>query len=95
MAGEGDRHDAAPWSHVWQAWTGAAFLRSYLDRLGGFPFVPRDYQELEAMLDAFVLEKALWSLSHALDGPPEAAETVVQVLGELLEEGPGGKEAGA
>lgn len=85
---EGDRRDAYPWSHAWQAWTGAAFLRAYLDPSGTLGFVPRDYQELELMLDCFVLEKALWMLSSALDGTPDQYDAALRVLKVLLEEPP-------
>jgi maltose alpha-D-glucosyltransferase/alpha-amylase len=64
------KHDFASmeWSaRFWQVWTSSAFLREYLAVAEGAPFVPRDRVELMTLLDALILERALYELGRELD----------------------------
>jgi maltose alpha-D-glucosyltransferase / alpha-amylase len=60
-----------PWARVWQAWTAAAFLRTYLDVAAGAPFLPARTDITGGLLEAFVLEKALYELQYELNNRPE------------------------
>ena len=59
------------WARVWQAWTSAAFLRSYFATAAGAPFVPGDPPQREALLQLFVLDKALYELNYELNNRPD------------------------
>jgi maltose alpha-D-glucosyltransferase/alpha-amylase len=67
----GDATRLEPWAHAWQAWTSAAFLRTYLDIAGAATFLPSTAQETERLLDAFVLDKALYELRYELNNRPD------------------------
>ena len=54
------------WARLWQMWTSWAFLKEYLAVAEGSPFVPRDRNELMVLLDALILERALYELGREL-----------------------------
>ena len=60
-----------PWAHLWQEWTAWAFLKEYLRTAGESPIVPKDQAELKALLDAFVLDKAIYELGYELNNRPD------------------------
>ncbi|MGH8011749.1 MAG: putative maltokinase, partial [Candidatus Binataceae bacterium] len=60
-----------PWARLWQIWSSWAFLKSYLDTAGRASFVPADRSELKVLLDAFVLEKAIYELGYELNNRPD------------------------
>ncbi len=66
---EADRME--PWARAWQAWTSAAFLRTYLDTAGAAAFLPSSPEDTERLLDAFVLDKALYELRYELNNRPD------------------------
>ena len=58
------------WADSWGAWSGAAFLRGYLAE-APTEVLPSDDDDLARLLDAFVLEKALYELGYELDNRPD------------------------
>ncbi|MGH7425260.1 MAG: putative maltokinase, partial [Candidatus Methylomirabilales bacterium] len=62
-----------PWLHFWYRWVSASFLRAYLHAAAGASFLPPARGELEVLLDAFLLEKALYELAYELDHRPDWA----------------------
>jgi maltose alpha-D-glucosyltransferase/alpha-amylase len=60
----------APWIRFWHDWACAAFLRSYLDTAGAGCFLPSSEDELSGLLDAYLLEKAIYELGYELNNRP-------------------------
>jgi maltose alpha-D-glucosyltransferase/alpha-amylase len=58
------------WGHYWQKWVSAAFLKAYLDLVGNCPIIPGRRDELALMLDAYVLDKAIYELGYELNNRP-------------------------
>jgi maltose alpha-D-glucosyltransferase/alpha-amylase len=54
------------WARSWQISTSRAFLNQYLEVAEGAPFVPHHRQELKVMLEALMLERALYELGREL-----------------------------
>jgi maltose alpha-D-glucosyltransferase/alpha-amylase len=52
---------------MWEAWVSRAYLKAYLDAAAGSPFLPVDQGEIKAMLEVFLLEKALYELRYELN----------------------------
>ena len=73
-----------PWAAAWQRWTGAAFLTGYLSTAGAAPFVPSDSVQAAALLQLFVLDKALYELNYELNNRPDWARIPMRGLAELL-----------
>ena len=53
-------------ARLWQMWTSWAFLKEYLTIAKGSLFVPQDRSELMVLLDALILERALYELGREL-----------------------------
>jgi trehalose synthase-fused probable maltokinase len=60
-----------PWLRAWEVWTSAAFLGAYLETAGAAAFLPQEEQELETLLDAFLLDKAFYELGYELNNRPD------------------------
>jgi len=60
-----------PWARAWQAWVAAVFLRTYVDVAGQAPFMPGSAQDTEHLLNAFVLDKAVYELRYELNNRPD------------------------
>lgn len=57
-------------ARLWRMWVSAAFLGSYLRTAGAACFIPQDRQELGALLDFHLLEKAVYELAYELKNRP-------------------------
>lgn len=58
------------WARYWHHWVSAAFLGSYL-RVAGATFLPDLAEELRVLLDAYLLEKAVYELGYELNNRPD------------------------
>jgi maltose alpha-D-glucosyltransferase / alpha-amylase len=54
------------WADFWNRWVGAAFLRGYMLASRGAPFLPATVQEFRTLLDAYVMDKALYEVTYEL-----------------------------
>jgi maltose alpha-D-glucosyltransferase/alpha-amylase len=71
-----------PWADAWQFWVSRSFLESYRQALEGTPIVPRG-SAFEAVLDAFVLQKALYELGYELNNRPDWTRIPLAALAAL------------
>jgi len=60
-----------PWAELWYRWVAASFLRAYLAGIAPTHLLPKDPDELRRLLDAYVLEKALYELGYELNNRPD------------------------
>jgi maltose alpha-D-glucosyltransferase/alpha-amylase len=66
-----DRERLAPWADAWERWATAAFLEGYMSAARPSAFLPPRADDLDALLQAFVLEKALSELDYELNNRPD------------------------
>ena len=59
-----------PWAEHWSNWIGSAYLQSYLKTAATALFVPDNRDDTETLLDAFLLEKAVYEVSYELNNRP-------------------------
>jgi maltose alpha-D-glucosyltransferase/alpha-amylase len=64
-----DARRLAPWATFWETWVNAAFLRAYLAATRAAAFLPPP-ADLELLLRAYVLDKALYELAYELNNRP-------------------------
>jgi maltose alpha-D-glucosyltransferase/alpha-amylase len=73
-----------PWAHFWYTWVGVAFLKAYLAVAKDESFMPRDPIELQILLDAYLLEKAVYELGYELNNRPDWLKVPLRGLLQLL-----------
>jgi len=71
-------------ARFWQKWASAAFLRGYLERSSNAEHLPRTRDELRVLLDAHLLEKALYEIVYELNNRPEWVRIPIRGVLELL-----------
>jgi maltose alpha-D-glucosyltransferase/alpha-amylase len=65
------------WSDAWFRWVSAAFLRGYLSETDDTGVVPDDLEHTRILLDAYLLEKAVYELGYELNNRPDWVEIAV------------------
>jgi maltose alpha-D-glucosyltransferase/alpha-amylase len=80
----GERAAIDPLLTLWYRSISGAFLRSYLDVAGEAPFVPQDRDELAALLDFLLVEKAIYELGYEADNRPTWVDIPARGVLDLL-----------
>jgi len=65
-----DAERLAPWALLWERSVIAEYLCAYRKAVAGSPIVPADGKEFQSLLEAFVLDKALYELVYELNNRP-------------------------
>jgi maltose alpha-D-glucosyltransferase/alpha-amylase len=73
------------WARYWCAWASAAYLRGYLGSAGKAPTLPQAPEEIEALLNAYLLEKAIYEIGYELNNRPDWVRIPLAGLKQLLE----------
>jgi maltose alpha-D-glucosyltransferase/alpha-amylase len=66
-----DRDVFEPWARMWEAAVSAEFLASYRETTRGSAIVPADEAAFDALLDVYLLDKALYELVYELNNRPD------------------------
>jgi maltose alpha-D-glucosyltransferase / alpha-amylase len=74
------------WTQFWTTWTSAAFLRAYLAVAAEQPFLPRQNESSQLLLDVYLLEKAMYELRYELNNRPDWARIPLRGMLQLLDE---------
>jgi maltose alpha-D-glucosyltransferase/alpha-amylase len=64
-----------------------AYLKAYFESAGAMNFLPKSAAEVRILLDAFVLEKAIYELGYELNHRPDWVRIPLQGICQLLEPG--------
>jgi len=73
------------WADLWYRCTAAAFLKSYLETVTDSQIVPEDRVALRMLLEAFILEKAVYELGYELNNRPDWAVIPIKGIRSLLD----------
>jgi maltose alpha-D-glucosyltransferase/alpha-amylase len=73
-----------PWARVWQLCASWAFLDAYFAAVAGALFVPAGSAERNALLEMFVLDKALYELNYELNNRPDWARIPLRGILDLM-----------
>lgn len=65
-----DREKLIPFAEQWYHYMSGFFLKAYLDRVKDSDFVPDNEEDLQVLLQTFLLEKAIYELSYELNNRP-------------------------
>lgn len=78
--------DVRAWVTVWYNWCAAAFLKAYLAEASSGRFLPLRREELQVMLKAYLLEKAVYELGYELNNRPDWVPIPLEGLLQLLQD---------
>ncbi len=73
------------WARLWQVWVSATFLKAYLTATAESDFLPKTHQELQTLLDAYTLQKAVYELGYELNNRPDWARVPLEGIMQILE----------
>ena len=80
-------HFCSNWAQYWYTWVSVAFLTSYLNMIKPAHLLPEDPEQLKILLDAFILEKAIYEIGYELNNRPDWLKVPLQGILQLLEAG--------
>jgi len=73
------------WAQAWYLWVSATFLKSYLELMADIPILPQSKEGMQVILDAYLLDKAIYEVNYELNNRPDWLELplhgILQVLG--------------
>jgi maltose alpha-D-glucosyltransferase/alpha-amylase len=72
------------WANFWYVWVSADFLKIYLAQAAGDGFLPNTREEIEILLDALLLEKAIYELGYELNNRPDWVKIPIRGIRQLL-----------
>ncbi|MBW3563735.1 MAG: maltose alpha-D-glucosyltransferase [Acidobacteria bacterium] len=71
-------------AEAWAWWAQVRFLRSYLERMKDSNLIPSTDEQIQVLLDAFMMEKALYEVVYELNNRPDWIEVPVKGLEGLI-----------
>jgi maltose alpha-D-glucosyltransferase/alpha-amylase len=74
-----------PWARYWSIWVSVAFLKSYLEVAGQDRFLPKSREELGALLEFFLLKRAVNEVHRELTYSPDRLSVALSGLLRLPE----------
>ncbi len=75
------------WTHVWQEWVSAAFLKAYLSTVSVVPVLPDSREDMQTLLDSFIMEKAIYELGYELNSRPDWVNIPLRGILQQLDAG--------
>jgi maltose alpha-D-glucosyltransferase / alpha-amylase len=76
-----------PWALFWYIWVSAQFLHAYLEGASSTGILPSTTRGTEVLLDALLLEKAIYELRYEMNNRPDWVRIPIQGILHLLESG--------
>jgi len=73
------------WSKVWYLWVSVAFLKAYLELISDLPILPAAKEGKKVLLDANLMEKALYEIDYELNNRPDWVNLPLQGVLQILE----------
>jgi maltose alpha-D-glucosyltransferase/alpha-amylase len=81
----GNREKLYGWAEVWAKWVSERFLDEYLKTARGAEFLPPSREEIMALLQLHVLEKAVYELGYELNNRPDWVAIPLEGISKSLE----------
>ena len=72
------------WADLWYRQTSSLFLQSYLNTTSGAKFIPKDSDDLQVMLEAYLLDKAVYEIGYELNNRPSWVLIPIRGIKDIL-----------
>jgi maltose alpha-D-glucosyltransferase/alpha-amylase len=72
------------WADLWYRHVGSVFLQSYLKTTGNAVFVPQHSEDLQIMIEAYLLDKAVYEIGYELNNRPSWVVIPVRGIKHIL-----------
>ncbi len=76
------------WADFWEKWVSAAFLHAYLTTASAANFLPRTDQEIQVLLNNYLLSKAIFDVGYKLSNRSKEIEVPLQRLLHFVDSQP-------
>jgi maltose alpha-D-glucosyltransferase/alpha-amylase len=73
------------WAQYWYTWVSVAFLASYLDSMSQGHLLPEDPEQIKILLDAYILEKAIYEVGYELNNRRDWVKVPLQGVLQVME----------
>jgi predicted trehalose synthase len=83
-----ERDKLERWAGCWRLWVSVAFLKGYLDSLGHSVLVPAGDEELQSLLEIYLLHRTMDELGDHLVTRPDRVKPACEGILELLQQHP-------
>ena len=72
------------WADLWYRHMGSVFLQSYLETTGSAIFIPHNSEDLQIMIEAYLLDKAVYEIGYELNNRPSWVVIPVRGIKHIL-----------
>ena len=72
------------WANYWHVWVCAEFVKTYLAVAADGSFLPASQEEMKVLLDALLLEKAVYELGYELNNRPDWVKIPIEGIRQLM-----------
>ncbi len=73
------------WARAWYLWVSASFLHAYLELMADTPILPARPEDLEVLLDGYLLQKALYEVNYEMNNRPNWLSVPLQGITQIIE----------
>jgi maltose alpha-D-glucosyltransferase/alpha-amylase len=77
----------APWTRYWHLWTSVSFVKAYLAVARSAPFLPSKREDMQTLLQFFLLGRGVFELRYQLLNRPDRVQIALRSILHLLELG--------
>jgi len=74
-----------PWARCWYGWVSVLFLQAYLETAADANLLPQSGEDVRILLEAYLLDKAVYELSYELNNRPDWVKIPLQGIRQLLD----------
>jgi maltose alpha-D-glucosyltransferase/alpha-amylase len=79
-----DVHALLPYADQWAFYMSSFFLKKYFENIGDGPLVPKDKEDLQMVLETFLVERGLNHLNYELNKRPDWVVVPLRLLKSIL-----------